>query len=147
MDNRIILAAIIVIIIIIIAYVALRRGKEKLIIKPDDSQIPIIRMLKNSFWAETGETPMLFKLLTESKLRWYGLTDTDTEMHYEVIDPLTMVIHTPGLDDYYKAPNYYRLEAINENTIKMTMLKGLAHSAPLYLHKTSPIKTFLNETY
>lgn len=140
---------VVLILIIIVYYVFIRKSKkEKLvIIKPDDNEIPILRMVQNSFWAEQGEAPMWFRVLTERKLRWYGLADTDIEMQYEILDPLTMVIHTEALTNYNKASNFYRLEAVNGNTIKMTMIKNLAQSAPLYLHKTSPITTFLSGTY
>lgn len=152
-QRQFIIAIIVLLVIIVIGYYTLKyfsiigKKEEQLIIKPDDDKIPILRMLKDSFWVEPGETPMLLRILTERKLRWYGLTNTDMEMQYEIIDPLTMVVHTPALEDFYKAPGFYRLEAINENTIKMTIIKGMAHSAPLYLHRVSPIKTFLSETY
>lgn len=152
LDTRVklLIGVLIVLVIIVVAYHLFTRKDKKeelVIIKPDDSEIPILRMVQNSFWAEPGEAPMWFRVLTERKLRWYGLADTDIEMQYDILDPLVMVVHTAALEDYYKAPNYYKLEAVNENTIKMTMIKGLAQSAPLYLHKTSPITAFLNGTY
>lgn len=147
---KLLIGVLVVLVLIIAAYYFVLRGGEKeelVIIKPDDSELPILRMLQNSFWAEPGETPMLFRVLTERKLRWYGLADTDIEMQYEILDPLTMVVHTGALEDYYQAPNFYKLEAIDDGTIKMTMVKGLAQSEPLYLHKTSPMSTYLSGTY
>ena len=137
------IVAIIIITIILLVYLSKYDRNETLIIKPDDDKIPIIKMLKSGFWAEEGEPPMKIELLTDRKLRWYGLIETDLEMHYELVDPFTINIFGPGLDDYYKAPGLYRITVVDDNTLKMTIQSGLAISAPLYLKRVNVDSIFL----
>lgn len=135
------LYAIIVVLLIVIVFYSLYPGKkEGIITSPKDEQIPIIRMLKTSFWKKENGIPMLIRPLTDRKLRWYGLGKEPIEMQYELIDSNTVVVHTPALEDYNIGPSFTMIEVNDSNYLTLT-IGGKSH----LLKRTYPSTIYLNE--
>lgn len=125
------------IIILVLVILSCLNKKDKLIILPEESQIPVINNIKLSKWMTPNGKVMYFAFQNKKKLYWYGFScfDEPVEMRYDIIAPDAIVVHTPSLNDHIESKSYYVLEFHdnNPNKLKMTEYRGNTRHSPIIL--------------
>jgi len=134
------LAILVALVLVLVTYFGYQEY-EKFLLIPVENQVPVINALQHSFWhASPSGPPFYIRFQNKSRLRWFGLDryGGPVDMQYDIVDPATILIHTPSISDYHDSPDYYRLTLVDQDTVELRIWRGFRPGAPIYLKRAAP---------
>ena len=131
------LGVLVLVIVGIFAY----RDYEGFLLIPVENRVPVVNALQHSFWhVSPSGTPFYLRFQNHKRLRWFGLDryGGPLEMLYDIVNPSTIIVHTPSVSDYHDSPDYYRFTLVDQDTVELRIWRGFRPGAPIYLKRVAP---------